>query len=36
MAVNAISLHAGNWSGTPETVLIDYAFDTAYPIVPED
>ena len=34
MTVNAISLHAGNWSGTAETVLIDYAFDTANPIAP--
>jgi hypothetical protein len=36
MTTNAISVYAGNWSGVDQTVLIDYAFDVANPIVPED
>jgi len=34
MTASGISLHAGNWSGVDETILIDYAFDLANPIIP--
>ena len=36
MTVTQIGVHAGNDASTPHTAIIDYFFDTASPIIPED
>ncbi|MFC1889604.1 DUF1349 domain-containing protein, partial [Thermodesulfobacteriota bacterium] len=36
MTVTAVGVYTGNPSGTPQTALVDYFFNTASPIDPED
>ena len=36
MTVNAVSVYAGSSQDTSHTAIVDYFFNTASPIIPED